>query len=135
MQHFEPWGPEKLQSCNWLRLSAANGLAIPYVGYLEFDVQLCGKTITRQGVLVVQDTPHREPSIPGVLGMNIIKECYWELFVQHGPALFNLPYVLQAPMPIQQALQQCHRVQTKALPARSGCVKVKGEFAEPQGVL
>lgn len=52
--------------------------------------------------------------------MNIIKECYWELFVQHGPALFNLPSVLQAPTPIQQALQQCHQVQI-----RPGCVKAK----------
>ena len=46
LQHFEPWG---LESCNWLRLSAANGLAISYVGYLELDVQLCGKTVKRRG--------------------------------------------------------------------------------------
>lgn len=53
VQHFEPWGSEKLHSCNWLRLSAANGLAIPYVGYLELDVQLCGKVVSKRGVLVV----------------------------------------------------------------------------------
>ena len=46
--------------------------------------------------------------------------------MQHGPALFDLHSVLQAPTPIQQALQQCHRVQTKAPPERSGCVRVKG---------
>ena len=125
LQHFEPWGLEKLQSCNWLRLSAANGLAIPYVGYLELDVQLCGKTVKRWGVLVVRNTPHSVALVPGELGMNIIKECYGELFVQHGPALFDLPSVLQAPTPIQQALQQCHWVQTKAPPERSGCVRVK----------
>lgn len=126
VQHFEPWGPEKLHSCNWLRLNAANGLAIPYVGYLELDVQLCGKVIANRGVLVVKDPPLSVPSAPGVLGMNIIKGCYWELFVQHGPALFNLPSVLQAPTKIQQALQHCHQAQANAPPDRSSRVKVKG---------
>lgn len=96
------------------------------MGYLELDVQLCGKIITRRGVLVVRDTPSSVPLVPGVLGMNIIKECYWKLFVQHGPALFNLPSVLQAPMAIQQVLQQCHQAQTKAPAERFGRVKVKG---------
>lgn len=126
LQHFESWGLEKLQSCNWLRLSAANGLAVPYVGYLELDVQLCGKTITRRGVLVVTDTLNGGSSIPSVLGMNIIKECYWELFVQHGPALFNIPSVLQAPTSIQKALQQCHQIETNAPTEHSGHVRVKG---------
>lgn len=38
VQHFAPWGEEKLKSCHWLQLKAANGLEIPYVGYLELDV-------------------------------------------------------------------------------------------------
>lgn len=33
----------RLRSCHWLQLRAANGLAIPYIGYLELDVILCGK--------------------------------------------------------------------------------------------
>lgn len=53
---------------------------------------------------MVRDSPHN-----GVLGMNIIQERFWELFVQHGPALFN--FVLQAPTQIQQNLQQYHQVQ------------------------
>lgn len=32
IQHFEPSGQDKLLSCQWLRLCAANGLVIPYVG-------------------------------------------------------------------------------------------------------
>lgn len=31
LQKFEPWGQERLQSCHWLQLRAANGLAIPYL--------------------------------------------------------------------------------------------------------
>lgn len=29
LKHFASWGPERLQSCNWLQLSGANGLCIP----------------------------------------------------------------------------------------------------------
>uniref|UniRef100_A0A8C6TU90 Gypsy retrotransposon integrase-like protein 1 n=1 Tax=Neogobius melanostomus TaxID=47308 RepID=A0A8C6TU90_9GOBI len=124
VQHFAPWGQEKLKSCNWLRLSAANGLAIPYIGYFELDVELCGKVIAKRGVLVVSD-PQIPAATPGVLGMNVLRECYQELFVQHGPSLFNIPSVLQAPPKIQQALQYCHQVEV-APPLLSGRVKVKG---------
>lgn len=37
-QHFEPWGQECLHACHWLELRAANGLEIPFIGYLELDV-------------------------------------------------------------------------------------------------
>lgn len=57
LQHFQSWGQERLQSCNWLTLRAANGLAIPYVGYLELDVDLCGISVPQCGVLVVKDPP------------------------------------------------------------------------------
>lgn len=43
--HFVQWGQERLQSCNWLQLRAANGLSIPYIGYLELDAALCGKVV------------------------------------------------------------------------------------------
>ena len=72
VKHFEPWGPDKLRSCNWLRLSAANGLSIPYVGYLELDVQLCGRVVTKRGVLVVKDPPYTVHSVPGVLPEDLI---------------------------------------------------------------
>lgn len=54
-QHLEPWGQERLRSCRWLELKAANGLTIPYLGYLKLDVQLCGKLMPHCGVLVVRD--------------------------------------------------------------------------------
>lgn len=87
-EHFEPWGMDGLRSCNWLKLSAPNGLAIPYIGYFKLHVQLCGKEITRRGVLVVRDPRRGTMSAPGVLGMNVIRECYDELFAQHGSSLF-----------------------------------------------
>lgn len=52
-RYFEPWGREKLQSCHWLDLRAAKGLPIPYLGYLELKVELCGKLLLVFRLLVV----------------------------------------------------------------------------------
>lgn len=65
---FEPWGQNRVCPCRWLQLRAANGLEIPYIGYVELDIELCGKLIEGSGVLVVQDPPGGNYDIPGVLG-------------------------------------------------------------------
>lgn len=89
-QYFEPWGQDRLKSCSWLQLRAANRLFIPYMGYMELDVELCGRVVPRCGVLVVRDPPGELRSVvPGVLVMNVLGRCYQELFGQHGPALFK----------------------------------------------
>lgn len=46
-QHFS----EKLHSCNWLQLKAANGLDTPYFGYAEVNVEVLGKVIPNKGVV------------------------------------------------------------------------------------
>ena len=138
LQHFEPWGQDRLRSCHWLRLSAANGLPIPYVGYIELDVELCGKSVPKCGVLIVKDPPNMLASqAPGVLGMNVLSRRYRELFGQHGAALFKTPSVLQAPSPIVEALQQCHRTETQPLRVDLGRVKVRGRRAQriPGGTM
>ncbi|KAK0137080.1 hypothetical protein N1851_026725 [Merluccius polli] len=63
--------------------------------------------------------------VPGVMGMNVIRKCYQELFVQHGLALFELSSVTQAPQPVTQALQKCHQVTTQTPPDLMGKVKVR----------
>lgn len=125
--NFEPWGPERLQSCQWLQLRAANGLDIPYLGYLELRVKLCGKVIDNCGVLVVKDPPGGMHSqVPGVLGMNIIRKCYQELFGQYGANLFNSPPVSTAPDPVLKALQQCHQAVIQPIPEGGSTVSVRG---------
>lgn len=125
-QHFEPWGLDRLQSCQWLQLRAANGLTIPYVGYFELDVKLCGKLVTGCGLLVVRDPPDgMSLEVPGVLGMNILSRCYQELFGQHGNALFNLPVLTQLPS-VSSALQYCHQVSARKPSDHVGCVRVRG---------
>ena len=127
LQHFRPWGHERLQACNWLKLRAANGLDIPYVGYLELDVELCGTSVPRCGVLVVKDPPGAvSAQVPGILGMNIIRRCYQVLFGQHGLALFNLLSVSDAPESVTQALQKCHQASRQAPQHAAGQVKVRG---------
>ncbi len=136
-QQFEPWGQERLKSCHWLELRAANGLAIPYIGYLELDVELCGKSLRACGILVVKDPPGAVSSqVPGVLGMNIIRRCYGELFGQHGLALFDLPVVSEAPKLVTQALQKCHEASVSVCHG-AGKVKVRGKKAchIPDGVM
>lgn len=82
LSHFAPWGHDRLRSCHWLQLRAANGLAIPYIGYLELEVQLCGKVMPRCGILLVKDPPGAVSSVPGILGINVIRRCYRELSTQ-----------------------------------------------------
>ena len=130
LQHFQSWGHERLRSCNWLKLRAANGLAIPYVGYLELDVELCGVSVPRCGVLVVKDPPGEVSSqVPGILGMNIIRRCYHVLFGQHGLALFTLSSVSEAPESVTQALQKCHQASGSPPQHVAGQVKIRGKKA------
>lgn len=86
------------RDCRWLGLKAANGLDIPYSGYIEVDVDILGQRILGRGVLVVMDPvnvtlQNRKAVTPGLLGMNILSECYRVLFEQHGPQLFHSPPV------------------------------------------
>ena len=127
-QNFQSWGPERLQSCGWLQLKAANHLSIPHLGYLELDIQILGRVVPRRGVIVVRDPPHNSSALgaPGCLGMNVIQECYHELFNEHGNDLFDLPTVRRAPPAWRQALLHCHKAEV-GRPDRVGMAKVRGK--------
>ena len=75
---------------------------------------------------MVKDPPYSVPSVPGVLGMNIIKECYsvtlLESLLNWGGGLQHRGEVKQSSTVLYKQL----KVQTTAPPDRSGCVKVKG---------
>ena len=62
----------------WLKLRAANGLDIPYIGYIETDVHLpaFGKIVKDRGILIAKDTHEDDKKdSPGLIGMNIISQC------------------------------------------------------------
>lgn len=75
---------------------------------------------------MVRDPPGTGPSVPGILGMNVIRRCYKELFGAYGPTLFNLPAVAQAPGPVIEALQRCHHAAARATGPLVGSVNVRG---------
>ncbi|XP_016363008.1 uncharacterized protein LOC107704564 [Sinocyclocheilus anshuiensis] len=61
----------------WLKITAANGLPLPYLGYVELDIQVMGLTIPGCGFLVIRDQNDGETDSapPGILGMNIAQRC------------------------------------------------------------
>ena len=62
---------QPLRKLSWFRLTAANGLEIPLAGYLVADINIMGKTLKDQIVMVLKESPGRQSSC--LLGMNIIK--------------------------------------------------------------
>ena len=61
-----------------LKITAANGLSIPYLGYVELDIQILGHCFPGMGFLVVKDPPgenmrSRKEQVPGVIGCNILR--------------------------------------------------------------
>lgn len=141
IEHFQSQGEAKLRQCNWLQLKAANGLGIPYIGYLELDVNVLNKSLPAMGVLVVKSPPdshlkERKKAVPGLLGMNVIRRCYHELFVQLGPNLFNLPQLTSTTPGWKEALTQCHSIESLNEEGYLGVAKVTGRsLCIPAGSL
>lgn len=130
VKHFQQLGADTLKKCSWLQLKAANGLEIPYVGYFETDLTVLGQILLGQGILVVKDPVdtlfhQRKELTPGLLGMNVIGQCYNDLFEKHGPALFSVPQVRQAELGWKDALSQCHQADYAPSPGFIGYVKVQ----------
>ena len=93
-EHFRPQGKTLLPTGDWLRLTAANGLQIPYVGYLELDVEALRVMIPRRGILVVkspasQEARQRKQIIPGLIGMNIIAQLHEPLRMEKQKLSLN----------------------------------------------
>lgn len=81
-EQFQGLGQNQLRSCGWLQLKAANGLDIPYRGYLELDVEILVKVFPSMGILVVQDPPGLalkagKDTVQGLVGMNVLRCCLW----------------------------------------------------------
>ncbi len=79
MEHFfkeHLAGEEKdmLSITGWLKITAVNGLDIPYLGYLELIVESMGITLPEWGFLIVRDTQSSSAE-PALIGMNIIGRC------------------------------------------------------------
>lgn len=76
----EVFAVQQLQEAEapWLTLRGANGLDIPYTGYIVADFQVQGVVVPEKGVMVVRD--HCLGTHRALLGMNVISACWEELF-------------------------------------------------------
>ena len=111
--HLRPLLEQPLQRCDWLQLTAANGLPIPYLGYIEIDITVMGRVWPQMGLLITRDpSPTAQPreGPPGLLGMNVIRHCFHDLFGMYGDALFSSPEVKAAEPGWGAALAQCQRL-------------------------
>ena len=120
------------KDCKWLGLKAANGLDIPYSGYIELDIFVLGQRIPGRGILIVRDPPNvalqdRKVATPGILGMNVLSECYRVLFEQHGAQLFHSPPVKSAAPAALRALRHCEKIQAIFNASKPFKVKVQGK--------
>lgn len=107
-----------LKDCGWLVLKAANGLEIPYVGYLELDINILDQILPKQGVLVVKDTfdtetRERKKQVPGLIGMNVIQNCHELLKQQFGSQYSKSPMMQQCEASLKQALEICQLYDTQ----------------------
>lgn len=141
-RYFKPQGAGLLKKCHWLRLKAANGLKIPYKGYMELDVVVLGKTLTRMGVLVVEDPQdesterQQQQAVPGLLGMNIIHRCYELLSEQCGPSLLHSPVLQAVDRQWKEVLVRCQHIETANARGYLGRATVQGRAVRvPAGSL
>ena len=53
---------------NWLTIGAANGLTVPFVGYLELDIEVCGIVVPKARCVCRDE---RKGDVCGLLGTNV----------------------------------------------------------------
>ena len=64
--------PPIVDTSKWLKVTAANGLDIPYLGYIELPISLNGVSLPDAGFLVFKDSP--SDSRQGIIGCNILNK-------------------------------------------------------------
>ncbi|KAL6489612.1 hypothetical protein MHYP_G00033530 [Metynnis hypsauchen] len=64
-----------LATTSWLKIAAANGLGIPYQGYVELEVETMGLKIPNCGFLVLKPSANSVVSEECIIGMNVICRC------------------------------------------------------------
>ena len=119
-KHFQ--GDGAVRPCDWLRLRAANGLALPYAGYVEMDVRVGGCVLPRMGVLVVDPVGDDAPGAPGLLGMNVLQHCLEAVLATGG----DLKAVRGWGSTWWRALSACHEVQHLPEDGRLGTLRAGG---------
>ena len=105
---------------NFITLRAANGLGIPYTGYIKTDVYIksIDKKLEDRGILISTEMP--DSTIQGILGMNVIKMCHEILLANHGPSYDKKMKGDHAAQNLIKATKSCNATEVK------GFVRVAG---------
>ena len=115
----------QLKTLGWLQLTAANGLSIPYSGYLETDVVIAGTHVSSRGIIISKAAR----TIPGLIGMNVLRELSPETLAK---------LCLNPKLRAEAVVRGCVRVsgcREVRLPARSATlIKSSGPRCKKQGV-
>lgn len=104
-----------------VKITAANKLPLPYLGYVELDIQVMGLTIPECGFLIVRDGGVSEPdSTPSaIIGMNIAQRCRQLVISEFDNTLGgNLDSVWR---------EAFHRVQQVELIEKTSIVRLSGK--------
>lgn len=99
------------EDLSWLTLRAANGLQIPYIGYAVLDFTIGGIEVPGRGIVIVKDDCMSTDY--GLLGMNVMSECWETLFKQGHPrqAAFKSLFSPAARKAWEKAFTICQRIQ------------------------
>ena len=70
---------ELIDVSKFISIKGAQGLAIPYCGYVELTITALGRVFHNMGFLVVKDPPdfsmgERKKLVPGVIGSNVLRD-------------------------------------------------------------
>ena len=73
--HLEPVMGTSPHDMGWLRLTAANGLGIPYIGIADLDVEVGGVLVKDRGVVITRQAPTtvNGQEVHGLLRSNILQ--------------------------------------------------------------
>lgn len=88
MEHLSQ-GREVINVSSYIRISASQGLEIPYVGYVELQLTVLSNTFEGLGFLVVKDpvsssVNERKKKVPGILGSNVLRDMHKQLISVYG---------------------------------------------------
>lgn len=95
-------------------------------------MNVLNQCIPRWGILIVKDPINtvlqtRKMITPGILGMNVLRECYQSLFDQYGASLFQTPLIQSANPGFRRALWQCEKTEAVLNSTTAFKVKVLGD--------